>query len=1012
MIRPKRKQRIRQAACALCACAGLAASAATIGYVADGSAGPYCNRGYGIDVNVSVPATGCTVEYAESETGPWSTEPVTYTDVCTDRPVWFRLSAAGYDTVVDRALVTITPKALTDEHVWVEQDGEYVYDGTEKRPAPRFADPAARLTADDFDVIYRDNVNAGTARAVFTGKNNYTGTVEVEFEILKAENEWTTTPAVADWTYGQAASEPVSAAKSGAAVVTWSSGAKPTLPGNYTATFTVPESQNYNELTATVGFTVRAATIRYVADGNPPDSVYCSRGFGIEVNVSTPAAGCTVEYAESAEGPWSAEPVTYTDVCTDRPVWFRLSATGYATVVDRALVTIAPKPLTEDYVWVEEPSGGYVYDGTPKTPAARFGDGDPSILTENDFDVAYRDNVNAGTACAVFTGRNNYTGTVEVEFEIRRRQVTLTSGNGSWTHDGAAHAETTVTVGGDGFAPGEGATYGNFATASGAGSYSNTFDYTFDEGTRADNYDVTKVEGTLTVAFQVVLCCEWDDSDNAASLRPSGVSLTVRTNDVAMTTVAVSSADGWQTQLGFRVSGVSPSVDGTLASVLDGYDADVEAYGLSALGALTSSTTPLLTRTGWVSTGLLRPDDEVRTVTGWSRLGGLTLSSLVVVQEQKSGALLLMTGRLAQTSRRIVFDALGGRIGSAAAVTQEVSGAYGELPSATRAGYLLAGWFLGVTNGAPQATAGAALLADADHTLFAQWTVDPSVSPVIDADGNSVFRWEATGAETARILGFRDPNQRIANVVIPDKIEGRFVTAIGEGAFANSASGMADVVFPAFCTRIGARAFYNVTSLTSITFTDVRKWNDPRTSAGLTIGSYAFSSCLGLRELTVGESVGRIDDYAFLNCRRLAKIMILGKPSVGRQVFRSAGMDATPQGVEVLIDPALASDTDYMAALKGGMPSVTVREDAIVSSLKTQSVSLAPGRVTMTLSVRKASSWGAVDPASVKVRYWASLSEPAETLSPTAATDNGDGTLTVEVAVPEGNSGFLQAVME
>ena len=184
------------------------------------------------------------------------------------------------------------------------------------------------------------------------------------------------------------------------------------------------------------------------------------------------------------------------------------------------------------------------------------------------------------------------------------------------------------------------------------------------------------------------------------------------------------------------------------------------------------------------------------------------------------------------------------------------------------------------------------------------------------------------------------------------------------------------------------------------------------TSATLSIGSYAFSSCLGLRELTIGESVGQIDDYAFLNCRKLARIIILGKPSVGRQVFRSAGMDATPQGVEVLIDPALASDTDYMAALKGGMPSVTVREDAIVSSLKTQSVSLAPGRVTMTLSVRKASSWGVVNPASVKVRYWATLSEPAEILTPTAATDNGDGTLTVEVAVPEGNSGFLQAVME
>ena len=538
-------------------------------------------------------------------------------------------------------------------------------------------------------------------------------------------------------------------------------------------------------LCACAGLTASAATIGYVADGTT--GPYCNRGYGIDVNVSVPSAGYTVEYAESETGPWSAGPVMYTDVCTAKPVWFRISAPGYDTVTDKASVTIVPKTLTEDYVWVEQDEE-YVYDGTAKRPTPKAED-TAALITEDDYDVAYEDNVNAGTARMVFTGKRNYTGTAVYEFDILKRHLTLTSGDGSWTHDGTTHAETTVTVGGDGFAPGEGATYGNFATLEDADSVPNSFDYTLDAGTSAGNYEITKVYGTLTV-------------------------------------------------------------------------------------------TP------------------------------------------------------------------------------------------------------------------------------------PPVTVHEESDAETIFKWEATGAETAKVVGFKDPNQRIADVVIPDKIEGRFITAIGDGAFANSASGMAALTLPLFCTEIGDRAFYNVRSLTSITFTDVRKWDAPGTSAMLSIGSYAFSSCLGLRELTIGESVGRIDDYAFLSCRKLAKIMILGRPSVGRQVFRSAGMDATPQGVEVLIDPALASDTDYMAALKGGISSVTVKDDPIISSLKTQSVSLEPGRVTMTLSVRKASSWGAVDPASVKVRYWASLSEPAETLSPTAATDNGDGTITVEIAIPEGNSGFLQAVME
>ncbi len=784
MIRPTRLK-IKQAVCALCACAGLTASAATIGYVADGTTGPYCNRGYGIDVNVSVPSAGYTVEYAESETGPWSAGPVMYTDVCTAKPVWFRISAPGYDTVTDKASVTIVPKTLTEDYVWVEQDEEYVYDGTAKRPTPKAEDTAALITEDDYDVAYEDNVNAGTARAVFTGKRNYTGTVEVEFEIAKAHNEWTTVPAVADWTYGRTASEPVSAAKSGVATVVWSSGAKPTLPGNYTATFTVPESQNYKELTATVPFTIHAATILYAADGNA--GTYCNRGFGIEVNISVPSTGYMVSYAGSEEGPWSAQPVAYTNACTARPVWFRIEAEGYSTVTDSRPVTIQPRDIAEAAVWAEQDEE-YVYDGTAKRPTPKAED-TSALITEDDYDVAYEDNVNAGTARMVFTGKRNYTGTAVYEFDILKRHLTLTSGDGSWAHDGTAHAETTVTVGGDGFAPGEGATYGNFATLEDADSVPNSFDYTLNVGTLAGNYEITKVYGTLTV-------------------------------------------------------------------------------------------TP------------------------------------------------------------------------------------------------------------------------------------PPVTVHEESDAETIFKWEVTGAETAKVVGFKDPNQRIADMVIPDKIEGRFITAIGDGAFANSASGMAALTLPLFCTEIGDRAFYNVRSLTSITFTDVRKWDAPGTPATLSIGSYAFSSCLGLRELTIGESVGRIDDYAFLSCRKLAKIMILGKPSVGRQVFRSAGMDATPQGVEVLIDPALASDTDYMAALKGGISSVTVKDDPIVSSLKTQSVSLEPGHVTMTLSVRKASSWGAVDPASVKVRYWASLSEPAETLSPTAATDNGDGTITVEIAIPEGDSGFLQAVME
>ena len=206
-------------------------------------------------------------------------------------------------------------------------------------------------------------------------------------------------------------------------------------------------------LCACAGLAASAATIAYVADGTT--GPYCGAGYGISVTVSTPATGATVKYAESADGPWR-DAVAYTNACTDRPVYFQIAAAGYDTVVDARNVTVTPKDI-EGLVWPILPAEDYVYDGTAKTPDAGFGDGEPSLLTADDFDVAYADNVDAGTATMTFTGRNNYAGTDVQTFEIRKRRLTLTSGDGSWTHDGAAHAETTVTVGGVGFAPGEGA---------------------------------------------------------------------------------------------------------------------------------------------------------------------------------------------------------------------------------------------------------------------------------------------------------------------------------------------------------------------------------------------------------------------------------------------------------------------------------------------------------------------------------------------------------------------------
>ncbi|MBO5140743.1 MAG: hypothetical protein J6B76_08850, partial [Peptococcaceae bacterium] len=77
--------------------------------------------------------------------------------------------------------------------------------------------------------------------------------------------------------------------------------------------------------------------------------------------------------------------------------------------------------------------------------------------------------------------------------------VTLTSATDSKVYDGTALTNDKVTVGGDGFAAGEGAAYDVTGSQTVVGNSKNTFTYTLKDNTKADNYAITTVEGTLTV---------------------------------------------------------------------------------------------------------------------------------------------------------------------------------------------------------------------------------------------------------------------------------------------------------------------------------------------------------------------------------------------------------------------------------------------------------------------------------------------------------------------------------
>ena len=101
------------------------------------------------------------------------------------------------------------------------------------------------------------------------------------------------------------------------------------------------------------------------------------------------------------------------------------------------------------------------------------------------------------------------------------------------------------------------------------------------------------------------------------------------------------------------------------------------------------------------------------------------------------------------------------------------------------------------------------------------------------------------------------------NVTIPREIEGYSVTTIGEWAFYNCTS-LASVTIPDNVTAIDEGAFAYCTSLTSVTIPN---------SVG-EIGSHIFEGCTALTSITIPDSVTTIGEYAFFGCTSLTGVMI------------------------------------------------------------------------------------------------------------------------------------------
>ena len=193
-------------------------------------------------------------------------------------------------------------------------------------------------------------------------------------------------------------------------------------------------------------------------------------------------------------------------------VWKSAKATNY-TLVKESIGTLTVKaksivpdgPDTPDEkktgITVSEPSDSK-YDGKEHREVLTVTDTKTSkeLVFGTDYSVTYSsDLVNAGTVKVTVAGLGNYSGSFTKTYKITKRSVTLTSATVSKVYDGSALTNTSITVSGDGFVEGEGASYEVTGTQTEVGNSANAFEYKLNEKTLASNYNITKVVGTLTI---------------------------------------------------------------------------------------------------------------------------------------------------------------------------------------------------------------------------------------------------------------------------------------------------------------------------------------------------------------------------------------------------------------------------------------------------------------------------------------------------------------------------------
>ena len=335
---------------------------------------------------------------------------------------------------------SINDKNIIEDHFEIDEmdfktvilsQNEYIYDGNEKRPEVTVKEGDTILKIEtDYIVQYSNNICAGTATVTIVGIGEYSGSKEVEWKILPKSIEGVTITLNPErYVYDRQEKKPEVTVKDGSKTLTSGTDYTVAYSNNTnvgTATVTVTGKGNYTG-SKTENFTItRAANVEIPT--SPEDKIYN----GLEQN-------CGIEVPEGVSVVQEGSTLSATNAGTYKVIYKIDDAENHTWAdgtTENKEVTwqILPKSMEGLKVTlIHEP---YKYDGQPKEPEVVVEYGEITLNKDEDFTVAYEDNVDFGIATVIITGIGNYTGERQSAFLINAKKIAIPESPSSKTYNG------------------------------------------------------------------------------------------------------------------------------------------------------------------------------------------------------------------------------------------------------------------------------------------------------------------------------------------------------------------------------------------------------------------------------------------------------------------------------------------------------------------------------------------------------------------------------------------------